>query len=140
MQVAETKTVQSPKLGTMIYDEQVLNRPTSCASGTATRSRSSSFRANFDQKTHLDARVQEEAPRMRQFAIDAEIEAINLHGCFRTPIATGSELKRAPRRPNRRKPLEIQEFNTESRERSLSAFCVNRLTGSFRAKNLSSPD
>jgi hypothetical protein len=62
---------------------------------------------------------------MRQFAIDAEIEAINLHGCFRTPIATGSELKRAPRRPNRRKPSENQGFNAKSRERSLSAFCVN---------------
>ena len=53
--------------------------------------------------------------------------------------ATGSELKRAPRSPNRRKPLEIQGFNAESREHSLSAFCVNWLTGSFRAKNLSSP-
>jgi hypothetical protein len=54
--------------------------------------------------------------------------------------ATGSELKIAPRSPNRRKPLENQGFNAKSRERSLSAFCVNWLTGSFRAKNLSSPD
>ena len=29
--------------------------------------------------------------------------------------------------------------NAKSREHSLSAFCVNWLTGSFRAKNLSSP-
>ena len=56
-----------------------------------------------------------------------------------TPRATGSELKLAPRRPNRRKPLEIQGFNAKSRERSLSAFCVNWLTGSLRAKILSSP-
>jgi hypothetical protein len=63
----------------------------------------------------------------------------NLHGCFRTPRATGSELSLALRRPNRRKPLEILGFNAKSRERSLSAFCVNQLTGSFRAKILSSP-
>jgi hypothetical protein len=62
----------------------------------------------------------------------------NLHGCFRTPRATGSELKLAPRSPNRRKLLEIQGFDAKSREHSLSAFCVNWLTGSFRAKNLSS--
>ena len=53
--------------------------------------------------------------------------------------ATGSELKRAPRWPNRRKPLEIQGFSAKSREHSLSAFCVSWLTGSFRARNLSVP-
>jgi hypothetical protein len=50
--------------------------------------------------------------------------------------ATGSELKLAPRPSSLREPLEIQSFNAKSRERSLSAFCVNWLTGSFRAKNL----
>ena len=47
-----------------------------------------------------------------------------------TPRATGSELKLAPRRPNRRNPLENQGFNAKSRERSLSAFCVNWLVSS----------
>jgi len=54
-----------------------------------------------------------------------------------TPRANSSKLKLALR-PGNRNPQEIQGFNAESREHSLSAFCVNWLTGSFRAKNLSS--
>ena len=56
-----------------------------------------------------------------------------------TPRANSSKLKLALWGQDRRKPLEIQGFNAKSREHSLSAFCVNWLTGSFRAKNLSSP-
>jgi hypothetical protein len=48
-----------------------------------------------------------------------------------TPRANSSKLKLALWGQDRRKPLEIQGFNAESREHSLSAFCVNRLTGSF---------
>lgn len=39
--------------------------------------------------------------------------------------ATGSELKLAPRSPNRRKHLENLGVNAKSHERSLSAFSVN---------------
>jgi hypothetical protein len=56
-----------------------------------------------------------------------------------TPRANSSKLKLALWGQNRRKPLKIQGFNAKRRERSLSAFCVNWLTGSFRAKILSSP-
>lgn len=50
----------------------------------------------------------------------------------------GTETRAAT--PERRTPSENCGFNANSRERSLSTFCVNWLTGSFRAKILSSPE